>query len=311
MKTEEASKKIEFKQIRPEDRETFLRYCNDGFERGCEFSFANLYLWGRQSFALVDGNILLFSQFNRRSVYPFPIGSADKKGAIDAIIEDSRERGISCRITGLSPRAKELLEELYPGSFSFHGDEGSFDYVYSIDDLADLSGKKYHGKRNHIYRFEEEHPDAVAVPITDTNSAEVRDMAERWFEERLLENPNSDFQMERIAIDKALRDIEALGMVGLALVSGGEILAFTLASRMSDDTFDVHFEKARADVAGAYPAINRALARYIRETYPDVKYLNREEDMGLEGLRRAKRSYHPHHMIEKYWAHLMEDGYEY
>jgi hypothetical protein len=73
----------------------------------------------------------------------------------------------------------------------------------------------------------------------------------------------------------------------------------------------VHFEKARSDVQGAYAAINRSLACYVREKYPEIKYLNREEDMGLEGLRRAKKSYHPHHRVKKYWAHLLEDGYDY
>ena len=85
----------------------------------------------------------------------------------------------------------------------------------------------------------------------------------------------------------------------------------TIASRLSQDTLDVHFEKARADIQGAYVAINCSLARYIRDKYPDIKYLDREEDMGLEGLRRAKRSYHPHHMVKKYWACLLEDGYDY
>ena len=111
----------------------------------------------------VCGNLIVFSQFDRRSVYPFPIGAEDKKQALDAIIADSEERGIPCRITGMSPEARELLESLYPSRFSFHCDEGSFDYVYNIDDLADLKGKKYHGKRNHIYRFEEEHPGCVAI----------------------------------------------------------------------------------------------------------------------------------------------------
>ena len=94
-------------------------------------------------------------------------------------------------------------------------------------------------------------------------------------------------------------------------MDGDRILAMTLGSRLSSDTFYVHFEKARSDVQGAYGAVNCEFARYIREKYPEVKYLNREEDMGIEGLRRAKKSYYPHHLVEKYWAHLWEDGYEY
>jgi hypothetical protein len=117
--------------------------------------------------------------------------------------------------------------------------------------------------------------------------------------------------MEQVALEKALRDYRELEMEGIVLRGGGEILAFTLASRLSEDTFDVHFEKARGDVQGAYPAINCEFARYIREKHPEVRYLDREEDMGLEGLRRAKQSYYPHHMVKKYWACLLEEGYEY
>ena len=91
------------------------------------------------------------------------------------------------------------------------------------------------------------------------------------------------------------------------LVNGDEILAFTMASRLSEDTFDVHFEKARPDIQGAYAAINCELARYIRDKHPEVKFLDREEDMGIEGLRKAKQSYYPHHQVEKCFAWLSEE----
>ena len=100
-------------------------------------------------------------------------------------------------------------------------------------------------------------------------------------------------------------------MEGLLLRDGERVLALTLGSFLSEDTFDVQFEKARADAQGAYPAINQGFARYLRDKYPHLRYLDREEDMGLEGLRRAKQSYHPHHMAKKCWACLLEDGYDY
>jgi hypothetical protein len=91
-----------------------------------------------------------------------------------------------------------------------------------------------------------------------------------------------------------------------------QAVAMTMGSFLSGDTVDVHFEKADRDYPGAYAVINRAFARRIREEYPDVKFLNREEDMGLEGLRKAKLSYYPHHMVEKCWAHLItEEFYDY
>ena len=309
--------KINFAPIKTEDKSLYEdlyskeeRIIGES-ERGCEFSFTNLYLWGRQNLAFVDNHALLFSQFDRRSVYPYPVGAGDKKAVLDAIIEDAKERGIPCRITGLTPAARRTIEELYPEKFRFHSDEGSFDYVYDINDLAELAGKKYHGKRNHLNRFKEAFPNYTVSPLDESNLTRVKEMLHAWYESRLSENPDADFHMESCALEKALRHYKELEMEGLVLLDKDRVLAFTLASRLSEDTFDVNFEKALSDVQGAYPAINYEFARYIRNKYPSVKYLDREEDMGLEGLRRAKRSYHPHHMIKKYWACLLENGYEY
>lgn len=302
---------IDFKRIELSDKPLYDSYLEKETGRGCEFSFANLYLWGRQNFAEVHGHIVMFSQFNRRSVYPYPLGSGDKKAVLDAIIEDSRARGIPCRITGVNSEGRRVIEELYPNKFRFHCDEGAFDYVYSIDDLADLAGKKYHGKRNHLNRFYESFPNYTVQPLCDKNIEKVKKMVNEWYEDKLTVDPNGDYHMERAAIDKAFRDYKALQMDGLVLLDGDNVLAVTLGGRLSHDTFDVNFEKARSGVNGAYAAINNEFAKYIRERYPDIKYLDREEDMGLEGLRKAKRSYYPHHMIEKCWACLLEDGYDY
>ncbi len=304
--------KIQFSPITPEDKAVYESYlASDAEQRGCEFSFANLCMWGRQRMAILHGHAVLFSQFDRKSVYPYPVGQGDKRAVIDAIIADARERDIPCRITGLVETARATLESLYPNAFRFHCDEGSFDYVYAIDDLADLSGKKYHGKRNHLRRFEEAHPDYTAEPLTECNLDDAKAMVTEWYATRLEENPNADFQMEQAALDKAFRNFSRLGMEGLLLRDGDRVLAFTMASHLSEDILDVHFEKARSDVQGAYAAINRDFARYIRDKYPTVRYLDREEDMGLEGLRRAKQSYYPHHMVNKCWACLLEDGYDY
>lgn len=302
---------IDFKPITLEDKAVYDRYLLDGTERGCEYSFANLYLWGRQKATLLHDHMVLFSQFNRRSVYPYPVGSGDKKPVLDAIIEDSKKRGIPCRITGLSADSKQILDNLYPGMFRIHCDRDGFDYVYDINDLADLPGKKFQRKRNHNHQFQHAYPDYTVEPLSEDNLPRVREMLDKWYKDKLEGNPDSDYHMEQTAISKALRHYKELGMEGLVLLDGEEVLAVTFGSRLSDNTFDVHFEKARWDVNGAYTAINYEFARYIRDKYPEIQFLNREDDMGLEGLRIAKQRYYPHHMVEKYWACLLEDDYEY
>ena len=117
--------------------------------------------------------------------------------------------------------------------------------------------------------------------------------------------------MERAALNKALSNMELLKIEGIALMEEGRVLAMTMGSRLSEDTFDVHFEKALDTEEGAYARINQAFAGYLMEKYPAVRYLNREDDMGLEGLRKAKLSYHPVRLTEKYWACLKDECYDY
>ncbi|MBQ6815605.1 MAG: DUF2156 domain-containing protein [Clostridia bacterium] len=302
---------IDFKPICPESRNYFNKYLFGGTERGCEYSFANLFLWGRQKAAFIFDHLVLFSQFNRQTVYPFPVGNGDKKPVLDAIIADSKERGIPCRITGLLKNDKDLLEELYPNKFHYHCDMGGFDYVYDINDLADLKGKKYHSKRNHYNKFLQTFPNFRIEEINASNTNAVKKMVEEWYIKNESENSKSDFLMEKVAIKKALENRENLGIFGLVLFNGETVLAITMGSKISHNTVDVHFEKALPGAEGAYAAINCEFAKYIRKNLPEIEFLNREDDMGIEGLRKSKLSYKPHHMVEKCWACLKDDDYEY
>ena len=302
---------IDFQPLKLEQREVYAQYMPTAWERGCEYSFVNLYLWGRQKATVLGDNLVFFSQFNRKSVYLFPVGPGDKKPVLDAIIEDAKKRGIPCRLVGLTQEDCALLETLYPRQLRYHFDRDSFDYVYDINDLADLKGRKYQKKRNHLNRFREQNPGYRLEPITQENLAEVEALVEQWYALRLQENPHGDYHMERAALKKALIQREELGLEGLLLRTGDGVVAMTMGSRLWEDTFDIHFEKALDVADGAYAAINNGFAQYLREKYPEVRYLNREDDMGLEGLRKAKLSYCPHHMVEKSWAHLLEEGYDY
>lgn len=302
---------IEFKPLRLGDKPMYDSILKHTGERGCEYSFANLFLWGRQRGALVEGCLALFSQFNRRTVYPYPVGPGDKKAVLDAIIADAAQRDIPCRLTGLLAWDRRELEALYPGRFRFHPDRDGFDYVYDINALAELKGRAYQKKRNHVHKFYQRFPQAKAAPLTAERILAVEEMMTRWYGRRLAEDPQGDLHMERSALDKALKHLHALEMEGLVLMNGDRVLAFTLGSALNETTFDIHFEKADHDAEGAYAAVNQAFAGYLRDRHPQLLYLNREDDMGIEGLRRAKLSYLPHHMVEKGWACLLEDGYGY
>lgn len=298
---------LNFQRLTPVDKEVYNRILFASPERGCEYSFANLYLWGHQKVALTRDTAAFFSHFHGHSVYPYPIGTGDKAPLIEAIIQDARDRGIPCRITSITNADKAELETLFPGRFLFCPNRNSFDYVYDIQDLADLRGRKFQSKRNHFNRFCADHPDHQAVPITCDLIPRAREFVESWYARRRESDPQGDYLLENMAIDRVFRHYDELGMDGIVLMDGGEILALTMGSRLSETTFDIHFEKAREDMPGAYSAVNCQFARHLRLKYPEVQYLNREDDMGLEGLRTAKLSYRPHHMVEKYWAYVKED----
>ena len=278
--------------------------------RGCEYSFANLCLWGRQQVAFLHGCVAFFSHSYGRSVYPYPIGSGDRRAVLEEILRDARERGIPCRITGMRDADLEELEAWFPGKFHTHSSRDSYDYVYAIDDLADLKGRKFQKKRNHVNRFRTQHPDYEIVELNPCNMPMAQHMLNDWFLYRMETDPDGDYLLENIALARACQNYAVLDMEGILLMEHGKVLAVTMGSRLGNDTFDIHFEKAREDVDGAYPTVNCEFARYLRLKYPDVQFLDREDDMGLEGLRKAKLSYNPHHMIEKHTATCLEDIYD-
>lgn len=297
---------IPFERLSLENKAEFDALLRRSAHRGCGFSFANLYLWGRQCAARVGDDLLLFSHFGGKTLYPFPVCAGDPRPAIEALMADAKERGIPFRLTGLNSQDIEDLQRWYPDKFVFHYGRDSHDYVYAIDDLADLKGKKFQPKRNHINRFLSEYPDVTVKPLTDETLPDAVAMANRWHQRRTAEE---DTGMELVALNRAFDHWQELGMEGLVLYVGNQVVAMTMGSRLDEETVDVHFEKADLDYPGAYAVINRAFARHIREKFSAVKFLNREEDMGIEGLRKAKLSYQPHHMVEKCWAHLMTEEF--
>lgn len=296
---------IQFQKILPIQRSEYVDFLRQ--EENCEYSFVNLSIWGKQQAAIVHGQLAFFSLFNRRAVYLFPAGSGDKKPVLDAIMLDAKERGIRCYITGMNKAKCQMLDEYYPHQFHFFPDRDSYDYIYDIDDLADLKGRPFQKKRNHLNKFHMLFPHWHTEPISEKNLPAIRDFAAQWYDNRLKNDPHGDYHLEQQALTRSLNHFCPLQLEGLVLMDGDRILAFTLASALTDDTFDIHFEKALEDANGAYAAINQCFAAHLRAKYPNLRYLNREDDMGLEGLRQAKLAYHPHHLEEKYWAVLGED----
>jgi len=299
---------IEFRHPTLADRGWITeKYRKEGC-RGCDGSFVNLYLWGRGygKIAQIGDFLVQFLELDGQKYYAYPAGDGDFAWLIRTLAADAKEYGHPLRILCVTECRRNNLEEAFPGKFEFTPDAASYDYLYEVSRLADLPGKKLQSKRNHINRFEAEHAEWHTEPITEENLPEVRAMAEDWYAQYDGETSEEhDFRIERVALGRAFDEYRELALEGILLRAEGKILAFTMGSALTADTFDVNFEKAYGEIAGAYPLINREFARYVREKYPQIVYLNREDDMGLPGLRKAKESYHPDILLEKSRATLV------
>lgn len=289
---------LNFRKILPEDREVIHNNLSARAGHGCEYSFVNLFLWADQTVAFLGETPLFFCRYGDWTSYLFP-QCEDIKEAVDVLYADAKERGVRFRLFGASPDEAAAVEAFYPQRFSARSMRDSFDYVYDIERLAGLRGRKLQAKRNHCNHFEQTYPDWRVLPLTKELLPRCVEFTQAWYEEHRDAHPYADLSEEKAAMQKAFRCFEELRMEGIALETRDGIVAFSMGNRIREDTFDVNFEKAHPEINGAYPIVNREFARLIRSRYPEVKYLNREDDMGVEGLRRAKESYYPDLLLEK------------
>ena len=276
--------------------------------RGCEYNFTNLFVWSDaydQRIARVGDFLVTHLCGALGCSYIYPAGSGDIAPVLTALEQDAAERGVPFRLVCLTQPQIQELDTLFPGRFTFEADRDGFDYLYDIDRLADLGGKKLHAKRNHINRFIENNPSWVYEDITPESLPECLEMDKEWYRRSMVREglaEERDLGDEGRALRLAMEHYHALGLEGGLIRVYGEVVAFTMGDLLSSDTYDVHFEKAYGELQGAYAMINREFARRVRKRHPQVRYLNREDDMGVEGLRKAKESYYPDLMVEKYSA---------
>lgn len=240
------------------------------------------------------GFLIVKVKRNNVDFYLHPFGG--KPEDFPEILAELKEhsQGKPFEIHGIYEAEKEKLAEFLP-EIEFIEDRDNWDYVYLREKLAALSGRKYHGQKNHFNAFKKAYPDYVYEPITEANIAECLAFGEKWCDDRIHEDPS--LICEKYAISQALNNFDKLGLRGGAIRLNGKIEAFSFGKKINDDTAVLHVEKANHEIRGLYTAINKEFASHA---WNDVIYLNREEDMGSEGLRKAKESYHPEFMVKKY-----------
>ena len=299
---------LEWKTPETKDVEMIRNLVLNTGEKGSDISAANIFLLREKyhiQIAVQDG--FLFRSYTGtrlpgRKGVALPAGEGDIAAAVRALEDDRKERGLGMQCIFLTEKQKETLMRLGK-SGSFVMDAGNTDYLYTAEHLAQLSGKRNHKKKNRVKHFMREYPDwkirFVEPEKAHRFAQDMIEIEEKWFamqEERI----DSSF-VERLEIYDACRFFKELSLLGAVLYVEDFPVAMTIASEISKGVFDIHFEKCYGDYAraGGFAAINQMFAEYLLSEHHAV-WINREEDIGLEGLRRAKMSYHPDFLLEKY-----------
>jgi hypothetical protein len=297
---------LNFRPIEISDRQWVADCVRHTDFRGCEYSFGTAFMWS----PIFDIQIAKYDNFclyRTRSGFWIPAGQGDLcdfKQVVDVLREYCRESGRQLIFTNADVCSVERLRTLFGEEIEIAANRDYCDYIYDFDSLATLRGRKLHGKRNHIHRFNE--LDWCFEPITPCNTEEVVAMHNRWCEAKgVYDDPEA--LREAGAVIRGLDAFCDLGFIGGLIRVDGEIQAYTFGSAVGNrrnDTFTVHVEKAFASFQGIYAAINKEFVNYVGDVCGAFEYINREEDMGVENLRKAKLSYRPAFLHEKYRVKL-------
>lgn len=270
---------------------------------GSDVSFANIYLLrGKYNTEVSRYRDFLIRRYygdGARLGYTFPVGRGDYAKALKEIELDAKSRNERLRFAFVTENQKKMLEEFMPGRFEFTSDAGDSDYIYYCRELAQLSGKAFHKKKNHVSKFIRTYPEYRYAELGECNWEDASVVADAWYYEHLQQEDESQAAEYR-AIREAFENFRELELMGGIIYVNDSPCAMTLASYINQNTVDVHFEKAVGECAlnGGYAAINNFFAAGLN----GAAWLNREEDIGIEGLRKAKMSYHPKIILKKYSA---------
>ncbi len=292
--------KLIFHSISMDDRNWINEKLKEDNLDACEYTFANNYIWAKvydvQVGSAYGCGVIRYREHEHYQ-YSFPFGSGDKRSMIDHLKKMCAVHGHELALYPVAEESRLKLNEWYPGEFEIIAERDSFDYMYTVEKLSSLRGKKLHGKRNHIARFMDD-GDWEYETMTAANIPECRRLAKEWIALR-AEKWNDEMEQEMNVLEVAFSHFNELGLRGGVLYKSGKIVAFTIGEPLNEDIFVVHFEKAYPDLQGAYPMINQQFVLHEAQAFT---YVNREEDTGDLGLRKAKLSYYPDILLRKYRA---------
>lgn len=258
-------------------------------------------MW-RQCFSTeraVEDDFLLIKGRSDEQTFILPPFGENLEGLekiLDKAIDYFHQNNLPFIMKGVPPKVVELLEIIKPGYFQYQGDRDSYDYVYNAQDLIELKGRKYHRKRNHIHNFKKNYQHYQYLPLTEELIPACIETTIEWCEKKECDD-NPTLHCEKCAVLEGLNNFNYLELQGGVILIDNKVEAFTFGEKLNQDTAVIHVEKGNTEINGIYAVINQ---EFCLQQWQEMKYINREEDLGILGLRKAKESYYPVKMGEKY-----------
>jgi hypothetical protein len=291
-----------FEEITLDSKEVFDHYIRQHQVQTSELTFTNFFAWRyfyRFRYAIIAGLLCVISVPCRGEHFAMmPIGNVDKENFAEAFSRVRQyfvEKGWQPVFKKIPEQNLELFRDKVTSEKSIVFDRDNSDYLYNTSDLIELRGKKYDGKRNHINRFKRQHTFEY-VPLECSLISECSRIMQEWCEEKDCDCQEGEY-CEREANLELLKNFKTLGCKGALIKVDGAFEAFTVGEMLNKDTAVIHIEKAKDSIDGLYTLINQ---QFAQREWSQTTYINREQDLGLEGMRRSKLSYHPVRLIEKY-----------
>ena len=297
---------MEFRPVRLEDKAAIEHFTRPSGICNCDLAFANMYCWEgtyRSAWCVEEGFLLIrfYIDGSHHIGYMQPLGEGDFTHLIPRLEADARAAGQPLRISGLTPEGAAAVRRAHP-EFGIWRNRDYEDYVYRADDLRNLTGRRYQPKRNHINRFEAAY-DYRYEELTPALAPECMRLEREWRAGH--DSHAAELTAEQRAMQRAFDHFGELELRGGALFVGEKLVAFTIGSAINDEAFCIHVEKADTRYDGAFTIINKLFAQHLPARFTMI---NREEDLGIDGLRQSKLSYHPAVIQHKYAAiHLHPD----
>lgn len=283
-----------FKPLDLEDKLTISRHLKLIPKNICELSLGNIFIWkalDNTQLTCINHNVcMLLSQANEPPYFLEPLGHHRLEETVEVMLR---------HIGKISRVSESFASRLPEGKYKLTPLRNQFDYIYLTKELAELKGRKFDGKRNHIKRFKAKHPDYEFVPLTPDHRKEALELFERWFKIREESRyfPRLAYNAQKAAVTAAFSKFEQLELLGGALLIDRSLKGFTLGSQLNSEMVSVHFLYSDPELPGIFQTI---LWEACNKTFSAFKYIDLEQDLGIPGLRTAKLSYHPLRLEEKF-----------